>query len=44
MVAGDGGVEGADLLIEAIPQASVGTADSQPDLTHHWSPLRFTAA
>jgi len=35
MVASDSGVEFADLLINAIPQASIRVADSKPDLTHH---------
>src|SRR4029077_5220277 len=38
MVAGGGGgVEGADLLVKASGEASVGVADSEPDLTHHLS-------
>jgi hypothetical protein len=43
-VTGDGGVERADLLIKAFGEASVGVADSEPVLTHRWSPLRFRAA
>lgn len=35
MVAGDGGVEGADLLTKAFPQASVGLAGNERYLTHH---------
>jgi len=34
VVAGDGRVERADLLIKAFGEASVGVADSDPDLTH----------
>jgi hypothetical protein len=38
MVTGGGGVEGADLLIKAFGEVSVGVADSEPELTHHRSP------
>jgi hypothetical protein len=34
MVAGGGGVEGADLLIEEITQAGVGVIDHERDVTH----------
>jgi hypothetical protein len=43
MVAGDGDVEGADLLVKAFGEASVGVADSDTDLTHHRSPSVRTA-
>jgi hypothetical protein len=43
MVAGGGGVEGADLLIEAFGEASVGVADNEPDFGHHRSPFTETA-
>ena len=42
MVAGDGGVEFADLLIEAFGEISVGVADGEPDLIHHRSPSTGT--
>jgi hypothetical protein len=35
MMAGDRGVEGADFLVEAFPQAVVGLADHERGLTHH---------
>ena len=38
MVAAGGGVEGADLLVEAFGEVSVGVADGEPGLTHHRSP------
>ena len=38
MVAGNGGDEGADLLIKAFGEASIAVADREPDLTHHRSP------
>src|SRR6266566_489010 len=42
MVAGGGGVEFADLLIEAFGEVSVGIADGEPDLIHHRSPSMGT--
>src|SRR4029077_12420112 len=46
IVAGDGGVEGADLLIEAFGEAGVGFADHERDLAHHRCPATgtYTAA
>jgi len=38
VVPGDGGVKGADLLVKAFLEASVGVADGEPDLTHDRSP------
>src|SRR5690242_10203873 len=38
MVTGDGCIEGADLLVKPFGEASVGVADSEPDLTHDRSP------
>jgi hypothetical protein len=38
MVAGGGGVEGADLLIKAFGETSIAVADREPDLTHRRSP------
>jgi hypothetical protein len=43
MVAAGGGVEGADLLVEAFGEVSVGLTDGEPGLTHHRAPLTRTA-
>jgi hypothetical protein len=43
MMTGDGGVEGTDLFIKAFGEASVGVANSEPDLIHHRSPSMGTA-
>jgi hypothetical protein len=41
MVAGDGGIEGVDLLIQAFPEASVGVAGNDRDLIHRLCPSRL---
>jgi len=35
MVAGDGGIEGVDLFVEAFGEAGVGVGDNERDLAHH---------
>jgi hypothetical protein len=38
MMTGDGGVEFADLLVQAFLEVSVGVADREPDLIYDRSP------
>src|SRR4029077_18979974 len=42
MVAGDGGIEGVDLFIEAFGEAGIGFADNERSLAHHRCPSTGT--